>query len=864
MKIFGRKDRPAFVIAASARQMVNNLLVTASGDIWAGYRCGVDRWDFTGEQAKASAIDASAEVWAELAKDGGRAIHERVTARPFPVTAWARSLDLRTPNPLPDVPGALSYNGWLALMQHRVAEMGLDDKIVYRYLKVGSVRPRTDVRSALLAGGRLGDARLRDALEEEAKIFAAVSGWRAVRMSEAEQGWLRARSAAPGVPAALPEGEGGWDEFSIRALSGDVRWRESPLGRTVGIMATRGGLLVERAVQVLSVARFNDMAYPGNGLEPWQTFAERALDPRGVPFSVEWSLTGELHTGLDLEKASDYNLRVAMSLKRDYQMHREPPPEYTDRGIAAAKRIRDEVSTGQAVDSVRFVGTIDAIVTGEARYDDDGQVLKTAAEVCEERADALRRLYAAAPLRMEMAVAHPQHVKLAATIPGEPRERTGYQRQVRMDYLAAGYPSATTRVGDRRGPYLGHTRGSARRAVMHDPHYATEGQGAKGRGQNMWIEASTLGAGKSVLLGGGIIYPAVRRGTRVVVSDPSGPLGALCDMPELAPFSRRINLLNGEPGVLNPAALIREPGSDEFDSREDWDRARRQAATVRKMLTVDAARRAMPADLYENPRTQDVLSAAASRCGWSEHASLWNVIARLDEMDDLFATRVMNTLLEAVDHPLLGLLFPPPGKATIQPSTQHRLTVISTPGIRRAPDSAPRQDWNPEEIGADVLLRLVAFYSDRLIYGKPRDERAIAVFDEAEDLLDFGGGRGYVSRLGRDHSKWNIAVHLALKSIDPQMLTGEIRNFLAGAFVGRMANQGAAEAMLDILGITDKRYARTLMRLSERQPGEFVHLDVDGQVGAIKVDVDYHPALKAALNTNPEPVGADAWEMEEM
>ena len=35
-------------------------------------------------------------------------------------------------------------------------------------------------------------------------------------------------------------------------------------------------------------------------------------------------------------------------------------------------------------------------------------------------------------------------------------------------------PHASSRLGDRRGPYIGFTTGASRRAVMFDTHYATE------------------------------------------------------------------------------------------------------------------------------------------------------------------------------------------------------------------------------------------------------------------------------------------------------------------------------------------------------------------------------------------------------
>ena len=52
---------------------------------------------------------------------------------------------------------------------------------------------------------------------------------------------------------------------------------------------------------------------------------------------------------------------------------------------------------------------------------------------------------------------------------------------------------------------------------------------------------------------------AARRGVQVTLLDPSGPLARLCAMPELAPFSRVLNLTGSERGTLAPYALIPTP-----------------------------------------------------------------------------------------------------------------------------------------------------------------------------------------------------------------------------------------------------------------------------------------------------------------
>lgn len=850
MRWRGRAERlPARTIhttlATNVVQIVGNMLVTATGQVWAGYRIGPVRWDFISMAERTILLQQQADVWAALA---GRDVQERVTTRPYPVAAWAKNLSNRTPWPAPDVPGE-TFNDYLLRMQRRIGSGGMGDKIVFRWFTLAPVEPGTDVRAQVLASasGRMPSAPVRALLADEKRVNDAVQGWSARRMSAAETGWMRARSLAPGMPAPVRAARDGWSMADLPELSNDVRWNETPFDRSVQVHGWRDGAETVRAVQVLTATRMGDQSYPENGLDPWQAYAEHVTDPLGRAIPVEWNLVGRIAAGGELAKQATLDLAKAININESYALFDEPAPEYTERGIVVAKEARDQITTGQARDSARFVGTVNMIVTGADVFDERGRLVRPAAEVVEERSEALRRAYAGADLRMDFTAPMAQAARLLEAVPGEGFDRIGYQRQMRLGYLAAGLPNVSSSVGDGRGPYLGYTLGAATRPVFHDSHYATEGQGERGRAQNTWLVVSTLGGGKSVLLES-IIYSNVRRGTRVVVRDPSGPMTALCDMPELAGVSQALNLLNGAPGILNPPSLVRATDDEA------------EAIGQRRMLTLDMARRCLQPDLFAHPGTYSALREAGRKVAWTEYATLWDLVVALEAVADEHAHTVAWALRDASEMPLLRLLFPA-AIDTLPPwrSSDALLTVISTPGVRRAPDGVGRDDWSPAEHAADPLLRLSTLYADRLLFEKSRDQRAVAVFDEAEDMTDSAAGRATLARLGRDHSKWNIAVYLALKNLTPEMMGGELRNFLAGAFVGRMANVEPAEAMLSVLHIQERGYAKYLMGLSSRRPGEFVHLDADGRVGTVKIDIDHHPELRDVALTNPTPDGADAW-----
>lgn len=879
--MFTRKNPNAHValLAPGAKQMIRNLILRQDGTVLAGYRVGPARWDFTSAEAKAAQMSRDADVFAHLV---GREYRQETSTRPHPVRQWAAQLDARTSNQTPDVHtcgmqmdridlllgrcGCETWNTHLLRMQSAIAQTGMDDKVVFRYfslnVKVGS---RFDLHKELTAhlAGRKVPALMTAIITDEKRVHDIVSGWPGTRrMSEYEQAWLRTRRLAPGhQPTGVYSAErDGWDELALPALADNVRWTETPFGRTVKTNYWSDGVQAESHVRVLSVSRLSDLRYPENGLPPWQVLAESVLDSSGVPFAVEWSLAGRLLSGEQMSDTAELELRKAQFTQRDYRMHDETPPSVIGKGIDVALETRDQVTTGQGVESGRFLGQINVIITG------------VTPEQVEERCAAFIRMYSAGGLRMDFAGADSQSFYLQSTIPGEAIDQHGFQRRLRLSYLAAGMPNVTSVVGDSRGPYLGHTRGSSRRPVMHDPHYATEGL-RTGRSANMHALISTLGGGKSVLMGS-IAYNLARRGIRTIISDPSGPLARLCTMPEIAAVSQEINLLTGRKGILNPPSLIPNPAKEDFPDAGDWADAMEQTRAERRDLAVDMALRCLPEDLVADGSTNAVRTREALRLAAREHAethswettsTLWDLVDNLLMANDAHASAVAGALVDASTAPLLRLLFPARGAGPVDGFSHYdkTLTVITTPGINRAVDGTLRRDWNPSEIGADAVLRLVALFTNRLVYSKTRHERAAVFFDEAETLTDFGPGRSMLSRLGRDHSKWNLAVYLGVKSINPQMLSGELKNFLASIFVGRMASAEPAQQVLDLLGLTDPRYVETLMNLSTTVPGEWVHLDVDGNIGGIRVDVDYHQRLKEILLTDPTPEGSQHWMLDE-
>lgn len=877
-----------FALRTSARQLVANLTVTATGAVWAGYRMEAARWDYLGEQAQESVLSRNQDIWAGLT---GHDLLEKTMTRPHPVDRWAANLDKRTPHPLEfhtceqrrftpqqlldGACGCETWNRHLVRMQRRISQAGLDDKFTVRYFRLGQIDPTINVVDALheltTRGTRPAAKELLDVLSAERAMLDTMRSapWRAHRLTETEQRIVRARSLAPGAPAGwVGDGPAVYDELSAETSS--VRWHEEPFDQHLAVTSLRGRTPVRRLVSVLTLLRPAAISYPESGLEPWQIYPERVTDAEGRSFPVELTLAGRVMSGEELQKQATYDLNRAQHTMRQYDAFpNETPHDDVAEGIDAARRVRTEVFRGEERVAGRFRGSVNATLWAEDVLDaKTGEVIRTAEEVLAERTDAFKRLMRGNDLRQHWDVAEGQAGKLTEGIPGEPMVRGAYQRQFPLSFLAAGLPNVSASLGDGAGPYEAYTRGGARRPFQFDTHYTTEGRKAIGRKANLWIVVASLGGGKSIKMMV-TAYNAVRRGIRCVYSDPSG-LGParMAAMPEIAPGAVVRNMTNAEPGELSPPSLVRMPTLEEFDG--DTERYLKRIGHARAQIrssVEDVVWMLMPQDIWDitgRGGARTLLRETVGRLQWSTDSDLWQLVDALEASGEL-GTSMARVMREASESEKLSALFAPRGQggdfvrlhtgSLVRPT----LTVITTPGLISAASGVPRGEWNADEMASPVLRHLAAQLTSRELFDKAMSERACGFFDEAHHYKDSGSGRAMLQNLGRDHSKWNIHGEIASQDLDGA-LVGDLRNYLAGAFVGQMKNIDHAQQLLPILHIEDKRYASQLLELSVDVPGEFVVLDADGRVGAIRVDTGYFPELEAAIFTNPNPEGSDAWD----
>jgi hypothetical protein len=374
-------------------------------------------------------------------------------------------------------------------------------------------------------------------------------------------------------------------------------------------------------------------------------------------------------------------------------------------------------------------------------------------------------------------------------------------------YLAAGVPTASSQVGDRRGPYVGYTAGASRRAVMFDTHYATEVKETSG----LVPVVGGLGAGKSVLLGQ-VTYEAVRRGIPSVVLDPSGPLARLADLPELREHAEPLDLTTARSGTLNPFEVVARPTREAYPDDEAFAEAEVLASQDRKLLAMDVTKMLLPPSLDTIPSTSLVVSDAVRATRGAAEASLWDVVENLERLDDPHGRVVANYLRDMAELPLPRLFFPAADRD--RERLDATLTVLTMPGLVLPPRSVPREHWSTSEQLAVPLLHLASWYATRAVYGRSMGARKLVALDETHFLGEWSAGRALFTRLGRDSRKWNTCV-LAASQNPTDVLGMDVANFMSAAFVGRLEDDETARDGLRMLRVpTGVGYERVLATLS--------------------------------------------------
>ena len=797
------------------------------------------RWAFRPDAEREALIIAISEQYAGLA---GLRLHLRRTTRPFPADEWARVLDHNTPNPLPDVPGAPSWGDHLVAAQRHLLSMNHAEGQTFLGISFAK-RTLGDTFAERL--GRLFRKGSSDAerrrwarmVEQFDEVLGAF-GMRGRRATAAELEWLLYRSVALGMSAPTTlsgSTQGEWSRGDLLALTEQIERFRSPYGSTTKLVNRLTGEV--RHVAVLTVGRMEPLEIPERH-EPWLHFHER------LPWPMELSSRVDVLGPGDSFRNLEHRLRMIRSQQLDYVEHGMDAPPELERLAQRALVLGDEMTTGLPVDSTRVHGWHRIAVSGATR------------EECLERARRLIQLY---QRELRISLQHPkgQEALVREFIPGEPLAHTGYLRRMPVKLFAAALPQAASTVGDRRGDLIGRTAGTSRRPVFIDLHFPMEVRERSG----LAVFVAEPGGGKSTLLGA-LSYLAARRGVQVTLLDPSGPLARLCQMPELRPFSRVLNLTGSEQGTLAPYALIPTPQRSHFPpgpaGDQEYGIALSNARAERRMLVQDICSMLLPPQVAREASTASALRHAVRTVPAEETSTLDDVVSCLQASSDSEAREIGNLLLDTAEMPLALLFFGSPPAGTLGDDSP--LTVITMAGLRLPDLKIEREYWSAEEQLALPMLHTAHRLAVRRCYGGPMETRKLVALDEAHFMEGWRSGRSFLIRLARDSRKWNLAALVA--SQNPRDILGlDVQNLVSTVFVGRIAEDAeiAAEALRLLRVPVNDGYEAVLASLSQVDPSsssrlgfrEFVIRDADGRVQKVRIDVSWVPRLLDYLDTTP-------------
>src|SRR4051794_2458869 len=848
----GEENLPKYTPEIALRSIDGHITRTGT-QVMAWYRLAAQAWSFRSDPQPEVLIRQSA---AQLGELQGRWLHIRVTTRPYPVHMWAESFDNNALGRLPDVPGALGWDGFLEGEQRHLMGLSMSDKEVFLGIEV-SGRSMLDrwVEKAAPVLGRVAPAAVRaelSALNSEVGHLDELvggSGLDAVPATADDVAFLMHRSCALGLPAPRTIATSTatrWDTEDLAAFTDGVDMYQEPYAPTVRVVGRLRSATVQRNVAVLTLGLMDSLRIPEVD-DPWMQHSDR------LPFPVEWSariyvrrpeeVTGELQRQMG---------KVRSQIRHYTHDHDLEPPMSLARQADRVLEVEDEVTSGLTHLNTRLYGWWRIAVSGR----DEAEAVVRAQQVLD--------IY-----RPKVHIEHPeaQYRYVREFIPGEPLASTAYRRRGSVMWAAAAVPAATASVGDRRGIMLGETCTATRRPVAWDPWLAQEVRRASG----LTAVVGGLGSGKSFLTGL-IVYKTLRAGARWTVLDPSGPLAELTRLPELAPFSRHINLLRADPGILNPYRVVAEPKIEHFYEEEEpekaWRRERSLAAATRRRLVLDVLTGLLPFDVSRMPHTRIVLLRAVREVGGSpdrDPAQVIDVLRRHARDGEEHAGVVADFLEERRELPQAALLFPDTSRDDPwQADRDYRLTVLTMQGMSLPRPGSPREEWTDAESLAVELLNLASWLTQRTIYDADRNLRKGVALDETHFLSQVPTGKVLIDRLARDSRKFNVRALFASQLAGDLLRVSGFASLVNAVFVGRTDDGEAQADALRLLKVPiEVGYEQMLGTLSPRPrhddrpddtPRQFIFADGHGGVEKIRIDLEapHLEHVRDALDTNPD------------
>ncbi|WP_406601878.1 ATP-binding protein [Lentzea sokolovensis] len=849
----GEQSVPSYTPSIAARSIDGHLLRTGQ-EVYAWYRLAPQRWSFRSDSQRQDLIAAIAGQYAELQ---GRWMHLRVTTRPYPIRMWAEAHVHNAVKRLPDTPGTLSFDDYMVGEQQQLMGRSMAEKEVYLGVQVQTrnMMDRAVERAAPVLRKVFPDAVDAElvALDSEVEHLDQVIGSAGLEGRPAtaeEMSWLMHRSCSLGLPAPrnLPAVPGAaWEPEDLASFTDAADFHQEPYSPTVTVRGRTGSNAgIKRHVCVLTVGLMHGLQIPEVD-DPWVQRADR------LPASVEWSARIYVRKPEEVSGELSRQMSKVRSQVRHYtDEHELEPPQSLARQAGRVLEIDDEMTSGFTALGTRVRSWWRLAVSGPT----EREALRLA--------QSLLELY-----KPKVSIDHPeaQYAIAREFIPGEPLSNGAYLRRGSVLWAASAVPTATAEVGDRRGILLGETVTATRRPVAWDPWMAQELRDASG----LTAMVAGLGAGKS-FLGGGMVYKTLRAGAHWTLLDPSGPLSALCELPELRPYARPINLLNAQPGILNPYRVVAEPMLDHFLDEEDperaWRREKALAAATRRRLVLDVLTGLLPYEVARLPQTRITLLRAVRTVGgrFDAHPGLVFEALRRDASEHHEHAVVVADFLDEMRE-RMSLLIPEENHDPYNEVRDDRLTVLTMAGLNLPKDGVGREHWTDAESLGVEMLNLAAWLTQRSIYEKPKDQRKGVWIDEAFFLSEVPTGRVLMNRFARDSRKWNVRVLLSSQIPADFLKIQGFVTLLDSVFVGRLDDDSAQADALRLLKVPiGAGYEQVVASLGRRPGGErnaterdraprqFIFGDGAGGVERIRIDFSgpHLEHLRNALDTTPD------------
>jgi hypothetical protein len=769
---------PPYRPGLAARSIYGNVLRTAV-DTWAWFWLPTVRWSYRDDAAREGMITGLADALGEL---GPVRAHLRVTSRPSPISEWAAAhAGGAASRRLPDTSGALSWRDYMLGEQRSLSGWALSDKQVFLGINIGS-RTGWDrwcdhapgwVRARVPELFRAEMAGMDKALATARRVVAALGGREA---GPAEMDWLMHRSCSLGLPTGPPEARAvpgdWWDTADLASFTDEAAGFQEPYAPTVTIRAL-DGTRAQASVAVLSLGAIEPQNIPQADL-PWM------YQPELLGIGHEWSVRFHIRPAESVKRELAFQGNKAKSQVSHYtEDHRLTPPPALARQAALATRIDDELSSATLARNNRITGYFRLAVAGES----EDAAVETAHRVAQSYGRTVRIEHTEA-----------QYAHAREFIPGQRLVSSAHPRRGSLTWLASAMPQVSHQVGDRSGPILGRLAQGPPRLVAWDPWLSMEGRTAGGRDSSgLAALVGGLGSGKT-LLAAMIMYKTLRTGAEWTVLDPSGRLGSLAELPELAPYSRVIDLLDATPGMLNPYRVVPEPRREHFADADDPDaelaREKATVAMIRHDMTLAVMKGILSPALQADADTDIVLDAAAAVVEDRDDPHPGMIIEALQAApiaDERLARHagILGDWFER-NRAKLRPLIPEAGADPYAAFMDCRFTVLTMAGLVLPKPGKPRDEWGPAELFNTQLLELAAWLTQRNLYNRPVSTPKGVFIDEAFFLATVPQGKALIDRIARDSRKFHIRALLASQVPSDLLRISGFASLVDAVFLGRL------------------------------------------------------------------------------